>query len=51
MSETRFESLDWRRSSAGFNDKMTTTDKTAMIAMTTKSSMRVNAFRFFRFFI
>jgi hypothetical protein len=50
-SETRFESLAWRKSSAGFKVKMTTTAKIAMIAITTRSSMRVNPFCFLLFFI
>ena len=49
MSEMRLESLAWRKSSAGFKLKITTTDKTAMIAITIKSSMRVKPLRSFVF--
>jgi hypothetical protein len=35
-SERRFESLLYRKSSAGFKERMTTADNIAMIAMTTK---------------
>jgi hypothetical protein len=50
-SEMRVESLAWRKSSAGFRVKTTTTAKMAMIAMTTRSSMRVKPFCFLFFFI
>jgi hypothetical protein len=50
-SESRFESLAWRKSSAGFKVKTTTTANTAMIAITTSNSIRVKPFWFFLFFI
>jgi len=44
ISETLFESLLWRSSSAGFKVRTTTTARMAIIAMTTRSSMRVKPF-------
>ena len=44
MSETLLLSLDCFRSSAGFRVRTTTTARMAIIAMTTRSSMRVKPF-------
>jgi hypothetical protein len=47
MSETLLASRDWARSWAGLRVSTTTTARMAMIAMTTRSSMRVKAERGF----
>jgi hypothetical protein len=45
ISEILSESLDCRRSSAGLRVKMVTRERTAIMEITTRSSMRVNPVR------
>jgi len=49
ISEIRFESRDCARSCAGFKVSTTTTARMAMMAITTRSSIRVNPRFFFMY--